>query len=324
MIRQWNVEDGKEVGRGTRASSAVWALALSGDRKWIISGEAAAVATVWNRNTRQRACTVNEDLGSDRIYTVDVSPDSTKFATGSRDFRASIWDISTGRRLVGPLYHDYGVISVRFSPGGDRIATTTWDRESLRVYNAQSGELLSNMPITSNARNSIAWSGDSQFIFSLSSDMLSRIHVDSSSADSEWTIPGETESQTGSIALSSNGRFIAAFVGSSLSFWDPCTAHRRFGPVHDHPGGSLRSITLSSDNKYVATGGENGIITVRNLSDVIPASYLQAGGQTAVVRQPQPGSDADLQRQIEALRGALHALELRFGAFLGGSRCLSD
>lgn len=288
-------------------------MALSNDRNWIVSGEAAGVATVWNKNTRQNACTVKEHL--DKLYTVDVSPDSTKFATGSRDFRASIWDISTGRRLIGPLYHDFGVISVRFSPGGDRIATTTWDHESLRIYNAHNGELLSDIPVTSNARNSIAWSGDSQYIFALFSNVLRKIQVDTGSSASEWTLPGETESETGSIALSSNGKFIASFVGRSLSFWDPHTTHRRFGPVFDHAGGPLRSITLSSDNTYVATGGENRIITVRKLNNIIPTSYLASQRQVQLEHQVGNGLAADLQRQIEALRGALHTLEVRFGAF---------
>lgn len=74
MIRQGLVEDGMEEGKAMKASSRIWRIALSGHRKWIVSGEGSGT-TVWNRDTRQRVLTVvNEDIS---VLTVDVSPDST-------------------------------------------------------------------------------------------------------------------------------------------------------------------------------------------------------------------------------------------------------
>ena len=316
MIRQWSVEDGREIGPPFRMNSDIWALALSNDRNWIISGEANAVATVWSRKTRQSALTVNAHL--DKVYTVDVSPDSTKFATGSRDFRAFIWDLATGRRLVGPLHHDYWVVSVRFSPDGNRIATTTSLHTSIRVYNVHNAECLADISVLSSARNTIAWSRDSQFIFALSSDALSRIHIDSGALRSKWTVPGETLSMTGSVALSSNGGFIASYVGSSLTLWDTWT-RRRLGPVLDHPTGPLRSITLSLDDKYVAAGSQNGTITIHNLDNIKPTTSHPVISQRDAQQRETGTHGAAPEQQIEALRDALHALEIRFGTFFGNS-----
>lgn len=307
MIRQWRVEDGREVGHPFRANSGVQAMAVSGDRKWIVSGEE-KVATVWNRITHQSAFTVDEH--TNWVRTVDISPDSTRFATGGTDNKVFIWDISTGIRLVGPLRHDKHVVSVKFSPDGNYLATVSLCRD-LRIYNADNGELLRAISIKSHSTNPIAWSSDSRRIFIISSDAVIRqIFVDTGTFISEWTVPGEVENSFVSLALPRNGRFIASFVGRSLSLWDTSTSER-FGPVFDHPHNPrLWSIALSLDNNYLATGGENGIITLRNLNNIIPMYYLGRQG----IQQPQPG--------IETVRGEIRALESRIGALLGNPCCV--
>ena len=139
MIRQWCIEDGKQVREAIKGSDCVRALALSRDRKWIVSGES-KLASVWNRNTWEKVIRVREHTLE--VEAVDISPDSTKFATGARDKKVFIWDISTGERLVGPLQHSDSVVGVKFSPDGDQLATATWNYEALRIYNAHTGQLI--------------------------------------------------------------------------------------------------------------------------------------------------------------------------------------
>ncbi|KAF8129631.1 WD40-repeat-containing domain protein, partial [Boletus edulis] len=303
MIREWRVEDGVEVqAQRLTAGSSVQALSLSGDRKCIVSaGE--RVAIVWNRSSRQSTRMAEEH--TDWVDTVDVSPDSTKFATGSRDRRAFIWDISTGRRLIGPLQHNNWVVGVRFAPDGLRIATATWGTE-LRIYNTDNGQLLRTISMRLCSTIPIAWSSDSQRIFAISYNDLMQVHVDTGTSLSQWSVPGATAGNYMSIALPSNGRFIASFVGPSLSLWDTST-RAQLGPVFDH-GSRLNGIALSSDNNYLITGTENGIITIRNLNDIIPLSYLV--GRSVV----QPSRCMiDFRPQVEALRGVLRALEAHSG-----------
>ena len=303
MIRQWRVEDGREVGQPFRASSGIQSLALSGDRKWVVSGEE-RLATVWNRITHQCAFTVDEH--TNWVRTVDVSPDSTRFATGSTDHKVYIWDISTGIRLVGPLRHEKHVVAVKFSPDGNYLASISLCRE-LRIYNAENGELLRSVSVKTHSTNPIAWSSDSRRIFVICSDgAIRQIFVDTGTFISEWTTPGELDNSFVSVALPRNGRFIASFVGRTLSLWDTSTTER-FGPVFDHPRNSrLWSIALSLDNNYIATGGENGVVTLRNLNNIIPMYYL---GRQGVQQQPQHG--------IDVIRGEIRALESRIGALLG-------
>ena len=312
VIRQWRVEDGREVEDRRLTASGhhqVSAMALSGDGKWLVSGGWQAVA-VWDRRTRQSVFTAKEH--SDWVNEVHMSSNSTKFATAAYDWTAIIWNTSNGRPLIPPLQHRGAVVGVRFSPDGNRLATSVQDGE-LRIYNAHDGQLLRNIAISLFSTIPTTWSNDSQHIFALSQrNVLKYIYVDKPSFLSEWTVSGKPQpNDMGSIVLSSNGKFIACFVGSFLSFWDVST-RAQLGPVFDHAQTPrLYSIALSPDNSFVATGGYGGVITIHNLNGIIPVSHRDRDA----VQLPQSGNGGDLQPQIDALRGILRALELRSGAY---------
>jgi len=304
-IRQWRVNDGVEVGQATNTGGLVAVMAVSPDGNWIVCG-GHQVATVWNMNTRQRTLTINEF--SSWVSGIDVSPDSSRFATGSNDSRGlNIWDVANGTRLVGPLQHNGFVRGVKFSPNGDRIATG--DQTTLRIYNAVSGELLRTIlaPFTSWPSPPILWSAQS--IFAISSNTLIHLDANTGQTFSNWTIPGApVNTNFTSIALARNSRFVASCVGNSISLWDPSTS-ARISSVITNPS-EVWSSALSLDSKYLASSIAGGVITIRNLDSIIPAYYL--------VGQQPPGGGADVQLQIQALRDELLALlQSRIGAFLG-------
>ena len=307
-IRRWRVEDGKEIqDQRLTASGAVRAIALSGDGNWIVS-TGWPVTTVWNRSTRQIARTMSEH--TNWVNAVDVSPDSTKLATGSDDGKAIIWNLLNGERIRPGLPHDNAVASVKFSPNGDRLAVAVWLR-ALHVYSAQTGHLLKTIAVGVYRSDSVAWSSNSQYIFALASgNVLRHIDVDANTGFlSEWTIPGEPGGNWSTIALPRNGKFIAAFVGLSLTFWDTSTGAQIGDVLENSQVPRLRSMALSSVNNYVATASDNGVITLRNLNGILPMSYRYVG-------QPQAACSVELHPQIGALRDILRALELHCGTFL--------
>lgn len=310
MIRQWSVNSGREVREPIQGNGRVRALALSGNRKWVVSGEL-ELASVWNRNTWQKVFDVHEHTLE--VLAVDISPDSTKFATGARDKKVFVWDISTGQRLFGPLEHVGNVVTVRFSPDGEYMATATWDHESLRIYSARTGQLIRSVQVKARGLNTIAWSSDSQRIFASSSNTIKHIYVGTGSVITQWSAPALTNNAYGSLAVANNGRILASFAGSCLSLWDLSTCER-LGPVFNHPNQRLWAIVFSLDNNYLATSGENGIITLRNLNDIVPMAYL--------VQRPHSSRGANLTLQIEAFRGTLRTLESRFGVYLENPSCI--
>ena len=63
----------------------------------------------------------------------NFSPDGKRFATGSRDGTARVWDVNSGLPLTPPLWHGAGVCSVCFLPDGLRLFTASHDG-SVRIW----------------------------------------------------------------------------------------------------------------------------------------------------------------------------------------------
>ncbi|KAH0826746.1 quinon protein alcohol dehydrogenase-like superfamily [Lanmaoa asiatica] len=83
------------------AGSEVSTIAVSQCGKWVVSGTKSGWVTVWNAKSHEK---VTEFKGHGReVCAVDISPDSTRIATGSNDKTVSVWSLSTGQRLLGRL-----------------------------------------------------------------------------------------------------------------------------------------------------------------------------------------------------------------------------
>ena len=263
------------------------AISVSRDGKWIVCGTLEG-ASVWNAKTQEKAIRVEVEGGT-LVETVDISPDSTRFATGAAVLTVSrehqnlgqggvsivIWNILTGEGLVGPFRLDGPVGGgVKFSPNGEQVAAVCPAENSLHVFDSHNGDQLVKINIGSSYRSfsitSLAWSSNQEQIFIASgSDTIVSFDVSTGSQLAEWQVHGDVNS----IALASSGKFLATFsmVSSDISFWDTLT-HSQIGPVIED-GQKIWSIALSSDYGYLATGGLDGNIMIRNLSNILPDSY---------------------------------------------------
>ena len=300
-IRRWRVEDGMEVGTPTDAGGGVCDIAVSRDGKWIVSGTSGGRVQVWNADDGKK---VTEFKGhrSD-VYAVDVSPDSTKIASGSFDEIACVWSLSTGKRLLGPWKHDNSVLVVKISPNGRFIATATWG--FISVYDDR--DLVFNAPIrvTPSYNHSLAWSSNSKQLFAVSFGKIICLDASTGATLSQWSIHGDEYSR---IALASDGAFIAASSGSSVSFWD-ATTHEQIGSVIQHTG--IVSCMAISTNYDIAIGG-GGRITLGGLRNILPSSYCDTGVHL--------NQELDLllneQRSREDSLDALRTKDERPGAFI--------
>jgi WD40 repeat protein len=79
-IRQWQVEDGKEVGKPIDAGSDILDLAVTQDGKWIVCGTRSGKVIVWSAKTDAKV--VEFKAHDESVNAVDVSADGTKIATG--------------------------------------------------------------------------------------------------------------------------------------------------------------------------------------------------------------------------------------------------
>ena len=267
-IRRWQVKDGKEVGRPMDAGSRVWSIAVSRDGKWIVSGARWGEVTLWDAESHEKAIEFRGHKGS--VYAVDISPDRTRIATGSLDKTVRVWSFSTGEQLLGPIEHDDWVAAVKFSPDGRHIATATWTIP-VRIYDSHDGRLLVDAPIRIGSLFSqpLAWAGLGEELFVLSIDGdIHCIDVATGTTLSQWAIHANNIPRC--IALASDGAFIAASDGDSVSFWDMAT-HKQIGPLIHHPH-TVWYMAISANHNLAMDGGEK--IILRKLTEILPSSYF--------------------------------------------------
>lgn len=280
MIRRWRVDDGLEVGEPIPVEGAkIYAAVLSPDRKWLACGlrgsdwkDGRADIRVWDVQTDGKVRDIHGHTNT--VFSVDMSPDSTKLATGATDKVVFIWSLTTRKKLVGPLKHDGWVVAVRFSPNGDRIATAAAenpDAKSIRIYNSHNGQRLLNIPfrVSGNLGSLLTWSADGRQLFAVSYGVAKCFDTSTGVTLSKWSIP---DGSPASIALARNQNFIVISGKDGLSFWDAST-HMQLGPVIKYTS-TIWGIALSPDDDCIATGEANGKITLRNLRDILPFSYF--------------------------------------------------
>jgi len=151
----------------------------------IVSAGWDKVVKVWNLNR----CTLRNDLIGHEGYvnTVTVSPDGSLCASGGKDSKALLWDLTEGKKLVsldaGDIIHALAFSPIRYwLCAATASAIMIWDLESkqvvaklttgLEVHQKKSGKPSKAVPIQS---ISLAWSGDGTTLFAGYTDATIRV-----------------------------------------------------------------------------------------------------------------------------------------------------
>jgi WD40 repeat protein len=98
------------------------------------------------------------------VVAMAFSSDGKRLVTAGANLTASVWDIGSGRQVLGPLRgHKDQITGVAFSPDARYIATTSRDHDA-RVWDAKTGRSvgkpLSHIAIVSGA----AFSADNRWL----------------------------------------------------------------------------------------------------------------------------------------------------------------
>ena len=248
-VQVWRAEDGTQVARMT--TRTVYCLAVSKDGRWIAAGTNWDELFVWDAKTHKQVFKHWGD--SNKVSGVDFSPDSTRLVSALDNETASIWDIPTGKR-VQTLRHDKYLKAAKYSPQGDRIATAT--RLSIRVWDSSDGHLLLNIKVGVTPWFSTALLWPNNHLFVISGSRIQQIDASTGSVVSEWSVP-ESDGYS-SIALPKHGEFIVYSAKRTVTFWD-MSSHAQLG--HIRCPQDIHSIALSSDDEFIAMGGETGEVS---------------------------------------------------------------
>ena len=144
--------------------------------------------------------------------------------------------------------------------------TATFD--SVGVCDSNDGHLLMQIRIkvTPSLNTGLLWSN--KYLFIISDSKINQFEASTGSPGSEW--PAPDINHTSCIALPEHGDFIAHSTKRTVMFHGT-SAHTWVGLIQ-HPQ-DIYSIALSPDDQFLALSGNSGKIAIKNLRDILPASY---------------------------------------------------
>ncbi|KAG6377833.1 WD40-repeat-containing domain protein [Boletus reticuloceps] len=286
-VRVWRVKDGKEM--AAMQVNAALCAAVSNDGKWIAVGTVWGEVSVWDAQTHKQVFKQVEDY--DVIRAVDFSPDSSRLVAAQWNHKASVWDIATSKQVL-QLYHVHDtvvekderlsssdssvrllktntvVMTAKYSPQGDRIATATGD--CVRVYDSIYGHPLMELKVnvTSMFDHGPLWFDNRLLV--ASDNRIKLLEAFKGTVASEWPVP---KIDFGScIALPKHGRFLAYSTKSTVMFWDIST-HNQLSVIQ-HPQ-EIWSLAVSPDDRHLAIGGRDGKIIIESLSHINTSTHEQ-------------------------------------------------
>ena len=184
-----------QIGESVRVSWPITEVKLTPDEKHVLvaGGTAqqmsASGARVFELDTLA-------EVGSPHIQFLqvlqaDISPDGTLYATAGPDGNVFVRELLTGT-LVQRLIHSLNTQTVRFSPDGKRVVTTSDD--SAVVWDLASGKRIGSALGHGEMVNYAEFSPDGESLATASADQTARIWVWDSDAD-DWAHPQRIEQQ---------------------------------------------------------------------------------------------------------------------------------
>ena len=279
-------------------TESVNSVVFSPDGETIVSVSDDGTIRLWNVNTRKPLKTLMAH--ADSANSVVFSSDGATIASAGNDRTIRLWNANTGELLRTLTGHVENVNTVAFSPDGKTIASGsgklvylggredsgTCVGQEIRLWNANTGELIKTLTGHTSVVNSVVFSPDGNTIASGSGHLMG--YEGKASAGEEvrlWKAhTGEliktlTEHKevVSSVAFSPDGNLIVSgdwydwdgYLSSGtwsgeIRVWDAHTGEH-LKTLTGHTGG-VSSVAFSPDGKTLASGRTDGTILLWDFS----------------------------------------------------------
>jgi hypothetical protein len=196
-------------------------------------------------------------------HTMDVrsvcwNSDGGRLVSGSRDETFRVWDIESGKTIIGPINTGGWLYAVCYSPDGKMIATGGND---FKIWDANSGALLRSIK---HLFTRLAWTSDGKTL------ITDRSKIDTTT----WTVLDMHEDTVDSISLSPNERILATrdFFAKTAQLWNLETDQLIGTPLHHE--NEVNCVTFSADGKFLFTACNDDHIYTWDVSAIIKEAGL--------------------------------------------------
>ena len=194
-----------------------------------------------------------------RVLSVDYRPDGKQFATIGDDGTVMIWEAQTGKELLrlsgGTTPSDLVTAQrIAYSPDGKLLAAC--DRNQVKIYDPETGELLQSLAGHQMDTSVVAFSRDGTHI--ASGDILGHIVIwDTASGDSLRELTGHA-AEIEDLTFTPDGKhLITASADATMKIWDIATSDL----LRDYTDftGLVDSVAFNLDGTRFAFTSEDGL-----------------------------------------------------------------
>lgn len=148
-------------------------LAYSANGKWLIGpGPTAGATSIWSTQAYQLHTELRDE--PTLIFAVAFSPNSRLAATGGRDMKLRVWDVTNGRLLKVLAGHTDEIFAIAFHPSEPRIASAGRDR-MIRIWDLETGKEMASLSGHTSYVWSLAFTPDGETLVSGSGDTTVRL-----------------------------------------------------------------------------------------------------------------------------------------------------
>jgi WD40 repeat protein len=260
LIRFWNVASGKEE-RTLDAGEGIAALAISRDARVLVMGGISGAVKLRDLVANRELATLSGH--TDEVTSIDVSPDGSMAASGSKDGTARLWDLTAGKALRS-VKHRNIVDAVAFSPDGKSLATGGWDH-TVHFWDVSRGTEIRYVKGHMDTVWSIAFTPDGNTLASSSSDKSIKLWDVATGGELD-TFAGHVNFVEG-LALSNKGRTLVSHDAlDSIRVWDLASGKdmRRIAPR----GKEHVFERLTASDGALIGGAQGGLVTLYDANGI--------------------------------------------------------
>ena len=260
-IYLWHMFNCENVKR-LSLSDDITSVAFSPFNEQLIAFASYRTVQVWDV-TKDKPVTIGNH--TDRVTSVAFSPsDGNLVASGSEYNTICIWNVKRREMAVGPLTgHIDHVLSIAYSPIGTRLVSAS-DDNTVRIWDSETGQLLSILNGHSGSVQSVAYSFDGSRIVSGSRDKTIPVWDAHRGQIVCGPITGH-EGGVSSVRFSPDGkRVLSGSSDNTARVWNAATGQPLFPSFSGHTQ-PITSVCFLPERRHFATGSSDGTIKMWTL-----------------------------------------------------------